>query len=277
MPRKETVTGIVLVILLLQACAVRSPYEDANDPLEPVNRAVYKFNDVFDRAILKPAAEAYQDYVPAVARTGVRNFFANLGEPVTIVNDVLQGKGGQAAGDTMRFTFNSIFGVAGLADVATGWGLEQHDEDFGQTFAVWGFGEGWYLMLPFLGPSVVRDTAGLPLQWRLEPVRYYTEGWTKVGVYGLRFVSARADLLSATRVLDTAAVDQYLQVREAYRQKRWYDIHDGNPPEPDFFDEELFDDSLGEQTPATQEQEPATQEQEPAAQEPGPGQPWRAD
>ena len=126
-------------------------------------------------------------------------------------------------------------------DVSTGWGLEKHNEDFGQTFGVWGFGEGWYLVLPILGPSTVRDAVGLPLQYRIQPVANRTEGMTRVGYYGLLFVSKRADLLSATKVLDTASLDQYLQVRTAYRQKRWYDIHDGEPPEPNFFDDELFE------------------------------------
>ena len=242
LPRNIT---LAVLVLLLQGCAVRSPYEDASDPLEPVHRAVYKFNDTFDRYLLRPVAEVYQDYVPGIARTGVRNFFANLEEPVTIVNQVLQGKPGHAAGDTMRFGFNTIFGVFGLMDVATGWGLEKHNEDFGQTFGVWGFGEGWYLVLPLLGPSTVRDTAGLPLEFQMGVWRFAserTDAWGTVAYYSLLFVSKRADLLSASQVLDTAAVDEYLQVRAAYRQKRWYDIHDGEPPEPDFFDDELFKD-----------------------------------
>jgi phospholipid-binding lipoprotein MlaA len=125
-------------------------------------------------------------------------------------------------------------------DVATGWGLPDHDEDFGQTFGVWGFGEGWYLVLPLLGPSTVRDTAGLPFQFRMDLKGRISEGYTRIGLYSLFVVSKRADLLVASRVLDTASIDPYLQVREAYRQKRWYDIHDGDPPEPDFFDDELF-------------------------------------
>jgi phospholipid-binding lipoprotein MlaA len=235
------VGSLFLLLLLIEGCAVRSPYEEANDPLEPVNRAVYQFNDTFDRYLLKPVAERYQEYVPAPARTGVRNFFANINLPVTVVNDLLQWKPAQAIGDTMRFGFNTVFGVAGLMDVATGWGLDKHNEDFGQTFGVWGFGEGWYLVLPFLGPSTVRDTAGLPPEIPLNAINRYTEGATRAGFAGLLVVSKRAELLSASRVLDTAALDEYLQVRAAYRQKRWYDIHDGNPPEPDFFDEELFD------------------------------------
>jgi phospholipid-binding lipoprotein MlaA len=237
-------TWIALLIVVLAGCAVRSPEKEANDPLEPLNRAIYKFNDALDRAVLKPVAKGYQEYIPSPARTGVRNFFFNIYEPITIVNNALQGKPGQAAGDTMRLIFNTTFGVFGLFDVATGWGLEPHKEDFGQTFAVWGFGEGWYLVLPLLGPSTARDTAGLGLQfvYDLDPMlRLITQDKPRYGAFALFFISERSELLSASEVLDTAAVDEYLQVREAFRQQRWNEIHDGNPPEPDFFDEELFD------------------------------------
>lgn len=219
---------------------MRSPYEDASDPLEPMNRAIYNFNDGFDRALWKPVAQGYQNIVPSVARTGVRNALNNLLEPLTIVNQLLQGKGETALQDTMRFMFNTSFGVLGLMDVATGWELPRHREDFGQTFAVWGIGEGWYLVLPVLGPSSGRDAIGLVLDFQMDPITRYTNGWQRIGYYSLWLVSLRADLLGASDVLDAASVDSYLQVREAYRQKRWFDIHDGEPPEPDFFDDELF-------------------------------------
>ncbi len=239
---KKIPAWIVLLALTAGGCATRSPYEDVSDPLEPVNRVVYNFNDMFDRLLLKPAAHGYERAVPDLARTGVRNFYNNLREPVTIVNAALQAKGGQAAADTMRFGFNTIFGVFGLIDVSTGWGLEHHREDFGQTFAVWGFGEGWYLVLPVLGPSNVRDTVGLIPELKMDPIKYLVDDTTtRYAAYGLFFVSERADLLTATEVLDAASLDPYLQVREAYRQIRWNQIHDGDPPEPDFFDEELFD------------------------------------
>lgn len=240
-PVLKRLGGGAAVLMLCAGCATRSPYQDASDPLEPVNRAIYKFNDYFDRKVLKPVAKGYVKVVPGVARTGVRNFFNNLVEPITIVNDGLQGKGRQAASDTMRFGFNTVFGLLGLVDVSSGWGLPQHNEDFGQTFAVWGFGEGPYLVLPFLGPSNVRDGIGIAAAWKMQPVPYLVEDpATRYGIYGLYFVSKRADLLSASKVLEAAAIDPYLQVREAYRQKRWNDIYDGNPPEPDFFDKELF-------------------------------------
>ncbi|MEN8761905.1 MAG: VacJ family lipoprotein [Thiogranum sp.] len=238
------VTWSALLIVVLAGCAVRPPTEEANDPLEPMNRAIYKFNDALDRAVLKPVAEGYQEYIPSPARTGVRNFFSNLYEPLTIVNNALQGKPSQAAGDTMRLIFNTTFGVFGLFDVATGWGLEPHNEDFGQTFGVWGFGEGWYLVLPLLGPSTARDAAGIGLQFafELDPIQYVVSRESpRYAAFALLLISERAELLSASEVLDTAAVDEYLQVREAFRQKRWNEIHDGDPPEPDFFDKELFD------------------------------------
>lgn len=239
---KISLIWAVLSVLMLTACATRSPYEEVSDPLEPANRLVYTFNDAVDRAVLKPVAQGYEKVVPATARTGVRNFFNNLLEPITIINGVLQAKGQQAVGDTMRFGFNSIFGVFGVIDVSTGWGLEHHQEDFGQTFAVWGFGEGWYMVLPLLGPSNIRDTAGLIPEWGLSPLQYAIENnAVRYTAWGLFFISRRADLLTVSKVLDAASLDPYLQVREAYRQKRWSDIHDGNPPEPDFFDDELFE------------------------------------
>jgi len=229
------------VAFLLTGCAHVAPYEDAVDPLEPVNRAVYRFNDTLDRHVLKPVAKGYKHYIPPPVRSGVRNFFANLGEPLTIVNDLLQGKPHNMMSDIMRFSFNSTFGIAGLFDVATDWELPRHKEDFGQTLATWGVGGGWYLMLPFLGPSNVRDTLTLPFNWQFDPALYVRPFVPRISVSGVRIVSLRAGLLNASEVLDTSALDPYVSVREAYRQVRWNNIYDGNPPEPDFFDEELLE------------------------------------
>ena len=241
--KKQVLAGwLASLTVLLQACAVTSPYEEASDPLEGMNRVIYRFNDTLDRKLTKPIAERYQAYVPSPVRTGVSNFFSNIYEPIVIVNDLLQWKPEQTISDTMRFGFNTVFGVVGLIDVSSSWGLEEHHEDFGQTFGTWGFGEGWYLVLPFLGPSTVRDTAGLPPAWFMEPVNIETGGRARLAWYSLFVVSKRAGLLSASRILDAGSVDAYLQVRTAYRQKRWFEIYDGNPPEPDFFDDELFND-----------------------------------
>lgn len=217
-------------LLLLAGCANTPPSAEPSDPLEPVNRAVYRFNDVVDRAVFKPVAKVYDKFTPAPVQTGVGNFFSNLGEPVVIVNDVLQGKLQQGASDGARLVFNSTFGVLGLIDVATPMGHPKHDEDFGQTFAVWGAGEGWYLVLPILGPSTVRDTVGLPPEYALDPVTRHDEVRERNSLYALRTVDARARLLSAGRIRDTAALDAYIFTRDAYRQHRWNLIYDGNPP-----------------------------------------------
>ncbi len=231
-----------IFVVLLQACATTSPYDEVSDPLEGMNRAVYRFNDTFDRKLFRPVAKSYQAHVPSPVRTGVRNVFRNIYEPIVIVNDLLQWKPKQATSDTMRFGYNTVFGVLGLVDVATPWGMEKHHEDFGQTFGVWGFGEGPYLVLPFLGPSTMRDGAGLLPVLYMDPISYYASYRQQVVLYSLLAVSIRADLLAVTNILDAGSLDAYLQVRTAYRQKRWYDIYDGNPPEDGFSDDELFDD-----------------------------------
>lgn len=224
----------LLVAVLGAGCAVVPPEEEASDPLEPVNRAIYQFNEQFDRYLLKPVAQGYQDYVPTPARKSVSNFYSNLGEPLTATNAVLQGKFEQGAGDSTRFIFNTTFGILGFFDVATPMGLPRHDEDFGQTFATWGIGEGWYLVLPFLGPSTVRDTAGMIPDGYLNPLYYVDDESWRYSLIALRVVDSRARLLGASRVRDTAALDGYMFTREAYRQHRWNRIHDGSPPPPSF-------------------------------------------
>lgn len=218
--------------LVIGACAVRPPYESADDPLQPMNRVIYTFNDKVDRFALKPIAKGYKKVVPHPLRTGVTNFFSNLKQPVVIVNDLLQGQVLQTGSDTSRFIWNSTVGLAGVLDVATPMGLPAHNEDFGQTFAVWGFGEGWYLVLPFLGPSTVRAAAGLPLEWELDPVYRTQRIALRNSANALRIVNTRANLLGASRILETAALDPYLYSREAYRQYRWNQIYNGNPPPP---------------------------------------------
>lgn len=221
-----------LLLVLAAGCAHTPPSEEASDPLEPVNRAVYRFNDVVDRALFKPVAKVYDKITPTPVQTGVGNFFSNLGEPVVIVNDVLQGKLPEGASDGARLVFNSTFGVLGLIDVATPMGHPKHNEDFGQTFAVWGAGEGWYLVLPILGPSTVRDAVGLPPEIALDPVAQHDEVRERNGFYALRTIDTRARLLSASKIRDTAALDEYTFTRDAYRQRRWNLIYDGNPPKP---------------------------------------------
>ena len=232
---------IMATVCGLTACANTPPHEDVSDPLEPVNRVIDSFNDKVDRAILKPAAQGYEKVVPKTARSSVTNFFGNLNEPLVVVNQLLQGKGKEGVSDTGRFLVNSTIGLLGLFDPASQMGLTRHDEDFGQTFGRWGIGEGWYLVLPILGPSTIRDTAGKFGNSTLDAVGKHDEVRERNGLGALRLVDTRANLLSATKVRDTAALDSYLFTRQAYRQLRWSRIHDGNPP-PVPFDYDEYED-----------------------------------
>jgi phospholipid-binding lipoprotein MlaA len=234
------ITSLVTALLCgLSGCANTPPHEDASDPLEPVNRVIDTFNDKVDRAILKPAAQGYEVVVPAVARTSVTNFFGNLGEPLVVVNQLLQGKAKDGGADTARFLVNSTIGLLGLFDPASQMGLTKHSEDFGQTFGRWGIGEGWYIVLPILGPSTIRDGVGLVGDYQLDPLAHYDEVRERNALSGLRLIDTRANLLSASKVRDTAALDNYLFTRAAYRQLRWNRIYDGDPPPLQFdFDDE---------------------------------------
>lgn len=204
--------------------------EGENDPWEGINRKVFKFNTAVDKAVLKPVAKAYDKVMPELAKKGVGNVFRNLGEPTVIVNDLLQGKFKQSLADTARFVANSTIGLLGLFDVATSMGLPRHQEDFGQTLAVWGLGDGPFLMLPFLGPRNLRDTGGFVVDWYTDPVTYHDPEAERWGIRALGFIDTRAQLLTASSVLEQATDDEYLFLREAYRQKRLDLIHDGEVP-----------------------------------------------
>lgn len=229
-----------LIAVLLAGCVATAscatagpakPAPGANDPFETFNRAVYRFNDGFDRHILKPTAQAYEKHVPDPVKTGIGNFFDNLDEPTTIINDVLQGKGKQAMSDTWRFTFNSTVGLLGFVDVASKLGLAPHEEDFGQTFAVWGVPEGPYLVLPFLGPSSVRAGVGLiPYYGYTYAIGHVKPAENMWELTAVNAVQLRASLLEASNLLQQAALDPYVFMREAYRQRRLNLIYDGNPP-----------------------------------------------
>jgi phospholipid-binding lipoprotein MlaA len=222
-----TAVCVIVSVGVLGGCASTN---DPRDPLEPLNRGVYKFNDAVDTVLLKPVAEVYQGVVPPIARTGIRNVFNNLNDVIVALNNLLQGKFTEAASDVGRIAINTTAGLLGLFDVASPAGLEKHDEDFGQTLGYWGIGDGPYLVLPILGPRNLRDTGGLVVDSLTDPVTYIDPSRDRNQAMGLRLVSRRAELLSASQLLSVAALDEYEFVRDAYIQRRRNLIYDGNPP-----------------------------------------------
>ena len=250
-----TLFTLLSLILLLSGCATVNGPTDPKDPFESYNRSIYIFNDNLDRYILKPVAQGYDAITPSPIQKGIGNFFSNLDDVLVIVNDLLQFKLIQAASDTGRILINSTFGLLGLIDWASDIGLEKHDEDFGQTLGYWGTPVGPYFVLPFIGPSTIRDTTGLavdssyfdPINKELHesfpPPRRSNETalW---GMKALKTIDIRAKLLKAEKILDEAALDRYTYIREAYLQQRRHKVYDGNPPEvkAEFSEDELFAD-----------------------------------
>ena len=221
--------AFVLVLALAGAGCASTP-SDPRDPLEGVNRAVFAFNDKTDEMVLRPAARLYRNVTPSGLRDGVRNFFNNLDDLYIGANNLLQGKVEQAMSDLMRIAVNTTLGFFGVIDWASDMGLEKHNEDFGQTLARWGVGDGVYLVLPLLGPSTLRDTAALPVDWEGDPVYWHTPVDERNALTVMRTVARRADLLAASRTLEEAALDRYVFLREATLQRRRSLIHDGRPP-----------------------------------------------
>ena len=244
---------VVLAILLLGTGCTSSPsrISEPRDPLEPFNRAVFRFNTDFDNAFFKPIAKGYQAITPDPVERGVTNFFGNLSDVTSFVNNVLQFKMSRAGSDVGRLFINSTVGVLGFVDVATNVGLPSYKEDFGQTLGYWGLDSGAFVMVPFLGPNSVRDIFGDvgdiftdPL-FNLEPVFDLPRDHVYWGLIALRAVDRRASYLATSQILEDAAIDPYILLRDAYLQRRHYRVHDGNPPkiegEEDFWDEVEFD------------------------------------
>ncbi len=217
-----------LFTVFLSGCAtVKNP--DASDPWEGMNRVTFAVNDAVDTAVLKPVAKGYVAVTPNFVRAGVSNAMGNLGEPITGVNALLQGKGKDAATTLGRLTINTIFGVFGLWDVATPMGLELKDEDFGQTLGTWGIGQGPYLVLPFYGPSTIRDAFGRVGDYPLNPIQYIDSSGLRTGLSVINVVDLRSKALGGEKVLDEAALDKYTFLRDAYLQRRASRIRDGAP------------------------------------------------
>ena len=209
------------------------------DPLEGLNRSVFAFNEAIDLALLKPLAIAYKTAVPNPVRTGVDNVFGNVGDAWSAVNLLLQGKVKRALEMTVRVTTNTVFGVGGLFDLASDAGLERQAEDFGQTLGKWGLAPGPYLVLPFYGASSLRDALGLPLDRKASLPGVVQDGSYRWGLTTLELVHGRADLLSATNLLEQVAFDKYSFVRDSYLARRRNQVFDGNPPEEPEDDEPL--------------------------------------
>jgi phospholipid-binding lipoprotein MlaA len=217
----------LLACVLMAGCATT---RDNPDPWEGFNRKTYAFNDVLDRNVMKPVAQGYQRVTPPFVQEGVNNFFDNLEDVATSLNNFLQGKPKQGFSDAGRFLANTVLGVFGLWDVATPMGLEKHYEDFGQTLGVWGVPAGPYLVLPLLGPSSARDAPAKVV----DPAWYYADAVNPERLYwslwGLEKVRTRANLLKAESVIEAAALDKYTFIRDAWLQRRRSQVFDGSPP-----------------------------------------------
>lgn len=209
----------VVGLALLVGCA-GGPRNDPRDPLEPYNRGVTQFNEQVDAIVLKPVATAYKEVTPPLVRTGVSNFFANLTDVWSFVNNVLQLRLEGAASSFMRVNVNTFLGLGGVLDVASEIGIDRYRQDFGLTLGSWGMDTGPYLVLPILGPSTVRDTLALPVDMMGNPVRYVDPTSARNSLYALRAVDARANLLRAGSVLDSAALDKYSFTRDVFLQVR---------------------------------------------------------
>jgi phospholipid-binding lipoprotein MlaA len=222
--------AIPLLSLLLVSTANAQERNPA-DPWERWNRKVYSFNSTLDDTVVKPVAKAYVAVVPQPVRTGVNNFYGNLGDVWSAVNNVLQGKVLGGLQDAMRVGTNTLFGMGGFIDVASDIGLEKQGEDFGQTLGRWGIGAGPYVVWPFLGPSNLRDSFAMPLDRAVSPGLAFHNAWAKYSLAGIGLVNERANLLGATQMLDDMALDKYSFVRDAFLQRRRSLVFDGNEPE----------------------------------------------
>ena len=225
--RRPAVVVLVLGLVLGGCATVQQPSPD--DPFEPWNRAMYQVHEVVDGHVIKPAVQAYVDVTPKPIQQGVRNFFGNLDDFVSAINDWLQWKLDKAGNDMGRVMINSFFGLGGIIDVASDAGIEKGNEDFGQTFGYWGFPQGPYLFVPVFGPTTVRDGTGTIVRAYVGPLTYVPDVPTRNILYAIGFVDARAQALQAESLVDQAALDRYTFIRRSYLQRREYLVRDGKP------------------------------------------------
>jgi phospholipid-binding lipoprotein MlaA len=239
--RKASMMTVLAAVL--GGCATNKAAEqEINDPFEPVNRVTYQINDWGDKFILRPVAKGYEWLAPDFVRTGINNFYENLGYPMDIVNALLQGKFKQALSDTGRLALNSTLGLAGFLDPATDVGLPRHEEDFGQTMGVWGIPQGPYLVIPFFGPRTARSGAGNLFDALYHPQVQMRNSSLRTKINIMYFIHLRSTLLGVDKEIQRA-FDPYAFVRDAYLQNRRYLVYDGNLPDEDlFFEDEEFED-----------------------------------
>jgi len=243
--RKSPVLGVLAITLvLLSGCATTGGVD--YDPLEPMNRKMHSFNMALDKAVLRPVAKGYKKVVPSPLRKGVTNFFSNLTTPRSALNNFLQGKPKQGFNEIGRFLFNSTLGLGGLIDIASAGGMERYDENFAQTLSVWGVPDGPYIVMPLWGPNMASDLFALPVDYYSDIWTYYDNSSVRSKVWGLRLIDLRHRLLSVDSMLDEST-DPYITVRESYIQNRDFRIYDGDPPEEDIYEDELFDEFFDEE------------------------------
>lgn len=244
----------ILVSGIVSGCVTSMPAAPKDqravyDPWEPMNRRVGAFNDSLDNVTLKPLAKAYETVLPQLARRGINNFSRNLLLPLSIVNNLLQGKIRGSFSNTGIFLANSTLGLGGLIDIGSDMGLDPNREDFGQTLAAWGVPNGPYVVIPILGPRTLRDATMIPLNFAADPVLYMKHDRTRRTIEVVRAVDLRAQLFTAEALIEDS-FDRYLSIRESYLQHRQFLIYDGDPPDDDdFYDdfEEDFEDDLEEE------------------------------
>lgn len=230
--------SLVISLVLLTGCAT-GPNTNPADPLEPFNRGVYKFNDAVDGAVLKPVATAYRDITPDLVRQGVRNFFNNLQDGWSIVNNALQLKGQGTSDSFGRFLLNSTFGLGGIFDLASDLKIERNTKDFGHTLGYWGMSPGPYLVLPLMGPSTLRDTVAIPVDAQGSLTNHMSHVPTRNTIMAIELVDRREGLLKATEMLEQVALDPYTFTRDAHLQRRRSAVYDGNPPDDIRYDAPL--------------------------------------
>lgn len=232
-------------VILLAACATPANHYD---PLEPINRLTFTFNDTLDRYAVKPIAENYAQYVPGPVQQGVTNFVDNIGDVNSIIGNVMEGELKNAAKDTGRVLINTVFGLFGLVDWATGLGLEKQDRGIGKALGVWGVSTGPYLVIPFLGPTTLRDSTDPIFNWTTGVTAHFNRPTGDYSYLILGGIGVRASLLPYEQALDDQLIfDKYAYIRDVYLQKRYNDVYRGNPPKPFELGDVMPEDMLADQ------------------------------